>query len=242
MKQNRNKKGQFISFPKKVISCAFCKKGYSVLINSVRKFCSFECYVKSRIGEKRSLYIGRKISSAKKGKVIISEKQKEQIRKALTGRKLSKEHCKHISEANIKLGRKPPQATSEQHQSIKWRDNISRGLLGRKLSEKHRKKISGKNASNWKGGITPINEKVRHGMKFRLWREEIYLRDNWICQKCKIQGGNLCPHHIRNFAEAIELRFSIDNGITLCQNCHKEFHHICGVKNNTREQLKEFIR
>jgi len=36
-------------------------------------------------------------------------------------------------------------------------------------------------------------------------------------------------------------RTSIDNGITLSKEVHKEFHKRYGIKNNTREQLEEFI-
>lgn len=56
----------------------------------------------------------------------------------------------------------------------------------------------------------------------RLWREAVFARDNWTCQKCKIMGGELNPHHIKNFAECPELRTSIENGITLCEKCLKD--------------------
>ncbi len=75
----------------------------------------------------------------------------------------------------------------------------------------------------------------------RLWRESVFARDNWACQKCLIKGGKLHPHHIRNFAEEKDLRFAIDNGITLCRNCHKEFHKKFGIKNNNQEQFHNFI-
>jgi 5-methylcytosine-specific restriction endonuclease McrA len=77
-------------------------------------------------------------------------------------------------------------------------------------------------------------------MEFRLWREAVFTRDNWTCQKCNRNGGYLHPHHIRNFAEEIDLRFAINNGITFCKACHKEFHKIYGVKNNYQNQVNEF--
>jgi len=100
----------------------------------------------------------------------------------------------------------------------------------------------GENASNWKGGITPENERIRHSIEYDLWREAVFARDNWICQKYGIKGGKLHSHHILNFAQYPELRFAINNGITLSDKAHKEFHKKYGRKNNTREQLKEFLK
>ena len=126
----------------------------------------------------------------------------------------------------------------------------ARYWLGKKLSKEHREKLSkshigkcGKNASNWKGdkAISPKNERIRKSVEFRLWREAVFARDNWTCQKYGIKGGKLHPHHIQNFAEYPELRFAIDNGITLSKKAHKEFHKKYGNKNNTKEQLETFL-
>ena len=82
----------------------------------------------------------------------------------------------------------------------------------------------------WKGGISKQNEKMRKGIEFRLWREAVFARDNFTCQKYGIKGGELHPHHIQNFAQYPELRFAIDNGITLSEKAHKEFHKKYGNK------------
>ena len=82
---------------------------------------------------------------------------------------------------------------------------------------------------------------IRNSVEYDLWREAVFSRDNWTCQKCIQRGGILHAHHIFNFATHLDLRFAIDNGITLCKKCHKEFHKIYGNKNNTWEQLSEFL-
>lgn len=101
--------------------------------------------------------------------------------------------------------------------------------------------IKGEKSRLWKGGITEENHKIRSGIETRLWREAVFARDNWTCQKYGIKGGKLHSHHIQNFAQYIELRFAIDNGITLSEKAHKEFHKKYGTKDNSHEQLLEFI-
>ena len=100
---------------------------------------------------------------------------------------------------------------------------------------------SGEKNCNWKGGITPIAYKIRNSIEYKLWREAVFERDDWTCKKTKIKGGVLRAHHIKNFAKFPELRFVIDNGITLSDKSHRKFHKIYGKKNNNQKQLKEFL-
>jgi len=95
-------------------------------------------------------------------------------------------------------------------------------------------------------GKTDINYRIRRSVEFKNWRELVFERDNWTCQKCLTRSGNgktidLNPHHILNFSEVEEKRFNIDNGITFCRDCHYDFHSEYGFRNNTREQLEEFL-
>ena len=55
------------------------------------------------------------------------------------------------------------------------------------------------------------------------WRKKVLSRDKYTCQmpNCK-KKKNLQVHHIKKWSSASTLRFEIDNGITLCYNCHKE--------------------
>lgn len=80
----------------------------------------------------------------------------------------------------------------------------------------------GENHYKWKGGITTENLKIRHSLDAKFWREAVFKRDNFTCQECKIRGGRLNAHHIKPFAFFPELRFAIDNGLTLCWGCHKK--------------------
>ena len=112
-------------------------------------------------------------------------------------------------------------------------------------TEMHRMNMAlarkGEKSHLWKGGISVESKKIRAGIDFRLWREAVFARDNWTCRKTGERGGKLHPHHIQNFSQYPELRFAIDNGITLSEEAHKEFHHLYGSKNNTKEQMNKFL-
>ena len=107
--------------------------------------------------------------------------------------------------------------------------------------------VSNENHWNWQGGITNINDKIRNSKEYENWRIEVFEKDNYTCQCCgDNKGGNLEAHHIKNFSDNKELRFDVDNGITMCNSCHNpnqigSFHHMYGTNNNTKEQLKNYL-
>ena len=72
------------------------------------------------------------------------------------------------------------------------------------------KSMSGEKNWNWQGGLTDINKKIRHSLEYRLWRESVFKRDNFICKFCGKRGGKLHADHIKAFSLFPELRFAID--------------------------------
>lgn len=72
------------------------------------------------------------------------------------------------------------------------------------------------------------------------WRESVFERDNYTCKVCKQKGGQLNAHHLDGYDKFKELRTDLNNGITLCEECHDDFHAAYGRGNNTKEQFLEY--
>lgn len=103
---------------------------------------------------------------------------------------------------------------------------ISQALKGKKKSPEHRIAMSiarkGEKSQWWRGGVAKKNKIIRESVEYALWREAVYKRDDYTCILCKTRGGKLQPDHIKPFAYFPNLRFSLDNGRTLCVDCHKK--------------------
>ncbi len=96
---------------------------------------------------------------------------------------------------------------------------------GFKHTEKSKIKLSqrkGPLSGNWKGGSTPKNTLIRQSSQYKEWREKVFKRDNYTCQLCGKRGCKIQADHIAPFSLYPELRFSLDNGRTLCVDCHKK--------------------
>jgi len=72
------------------------------------------------------------------------------------------------------------------------------------------------------------NAQNRHTEAYSTWRTSVFERDNYTCTACGKRGGELNAHHIKPFAKYPELRLDINNGITLCKNCHRKEHSKAG--------------
>jgi hypothetical protein len=80
------------------------------------------------------------------------------------------------------------------------------------------------NNHNWKGGISSDREKLRHSIEVRRWAKSVFIRDNFSCCLCHEAGGKLHAHHVKKFSEYPALRTVVDNGVTLCEECHRFIH------------------
>lgn len=129
---------------------------------------------------------------------------------SLRGKKKSPEHIAKIKQNHAKYW------TGKQMTP----EHITKMIVGLKDYQ------SGPKHWNWKGGVTPTLKKLRFTSEYRKWRTLVYERDNYTCQFCGVRGGVLNADHIIPFAQIVEregwvLLYDINNGRTLCEDCHK---------------------
>jgi len=199
----------------------------------------------THIGKHHSEITKKKISRALKGKMPkfipstkgmkLSDKHRKKISKARKKYFEDPEHRENMRIAN--LGKKHSKTTkrkmSESHKGKLgyW--------VGKHRSKKTRKKqseaLKGEKSSNWKGGITLLTKQIRQSFKYRQWRSDVFTRDDFTCQECGKRGCYIVAHHIKAFSvifaeykiktleEALtcEEFWNINNGLTLCEECHK---------------------
>lgn len=172
----------------------------------MRRFCSKAC---SQIGRKHSAATKAKMRKAKLGKkasketlLIMSKAQKGKKHHwgfaFFTGKKHTRETCKKMSD--VHLGKIASETTKEKMR-------VCRG------EEHHR----------WIKDRTKLvtNEKKHLCSRYKEWMKSVRDRDKWTCRiadnNCK---GRLETHHILRWSKFPELRYEVNNGITLCA-----FHH-----------------
>ena len=84
----------------------------------------------------------------------------------------------------------------------------------------------GENHPNWKGGVSILND--RHdSQQYKEWRLLVYQRDNYKCVKCGSKE-KINAHHVRSWKHYPDLRYTVSNGITLCEKCHIALHQKYG--------------
>ncbi len=84
----------------------------------------------------------------------------------------------------------------------------------------------GIDVKDWKEFKSDLNRRLRNTAKYQIWRNAVFLRDDFTCQNpyCKFCNNKIGifihAHHIQSIAEFPELMFNIDNGITYCEEFH----------------------
>lgn len=77
--------------------------------------------------------------------------------------------------------------------------------------------------SDWYTNNTLSESSERLSYNYQRWRKDVLKRDDYKCRICGA-SQNLHVHHIKPFNKFKDKRTSIDNGVTLCRECHKRVH------------------
>ncbi len=122
--------------------------------------------------------------------------------------KVCSNSCRYIYNGthNKEINNKPPSRVG-----VPWKDEQRKKFI---LA------ISGEKAPNWKGGIGRWRKRDYIWVQ---WRKNVFERDDYTCQDCGQSGVILEAHHILTWALNPELRYDVDNGRTLCTQCHKKY-------------------
>jgi len=122
---------------------------------------------------------------------------------------------KHSAESKAKM-------SASRKGSIPWNKGM-KGLWLNRHFDVLNSMQKGEKHPRWKEDRTTlrVNEKKHLDGQYRDWMKSVKDRDNWKCQiadeNCK---GRLEAHHILNWMDFPELRYEINNGITLCLAHH----------------------
>lgn len=154
------------------------------------------------------------------------------MRQSQLGRKHSPETIEKIRQAHIGLHHteETKMKLREARKCFIFTENhkakIRQSKIGKKLSEETKNKISitklGDRNAAWKGGVCSPNQIIRSSKKYNEFRRSIFIRDNFTCKECGRRGIRIQIHHIKSFSNYPDLRFNLDNIITLCFDCHRK--------------------
>ncbi len=74
--------------------------------------------------------------------------------------------------------------------------------------------------------------------EYKLWRAEVYARDEWKCVQCDSKE-KLEAHHIKPCRTHPELTHDVYNGVTLCKSCHRK---IAGKEHMLEAYFQEIVK
>lgn len=120
----------------------------------------------------------------------------------------------------ISVNTRPPESIEKQKKTLQ--EKKERGILltsqcKPETKEKIRKTLSGRTYPERWNAIT------RDGRKYKQWERTVKKRDNYTCRKCgkeNLKKKDCHAHHIKDWDLFVELRFDVENGLTLCMSCH----------------------
>lgn len=171
---------------------------------------------------------------------------------------------KYVRNNNMRTGkyiRTASMKTGKYIRTLRMRKNISVGtkeyfkknpIALKRLSETAMKNTRrGPDSNFWRGGISKHNltKQIRTLYEYKKWRSDVFQRDGWTCKTCGKNSTYVVAHHkiafsyllhtnlIKSTQDAIKcpLLWDVNNGVTLCLDCHKLTDNY-GYKINKRKE------
>lgn len=139
----------------------------------------------------------------------------------------------------------------ERWENKEWRDMQSK-LNSDKMKqlwqdEQFRKAHSGENSHLYNLDLTDEEreadkESRTNDAEFIKWSYKVKEQANFTCDCCNNKNNKLNSHHLNNWNTYREQRYNLENGVCLCEQCHKEFHKWMGGTHIecTKEDYIEF--
>ena len=197
-----------------------------------KKLTSYRCH-KCLFAQKSKMWADkymdyRRLVCSKCGKVRISRAPlSEEVRAARLCRKCGTGNAGKKRRKYAMLGKRKllcPYCGEARFVARQNRRNNGRVFVACKacFDEQNKSKLP-KGAPRWPD--------INRQHKASSWRKKVLNRDGHRCQICNADGPRLEGHHIEPYKANEALRFSVDNGLTLCHRCHLKTVHM-GRANN----------
>src|SRR5699024_4547332 len=109
--------------------------------------------------------------------------------------------------------------------------------------KKQRISKTGERNGMWNPNLTEEDRMhTRNYRDYKVFKDGVLKRDGYTCIRCQSKKvDDLVVHHINGYHWDEGSRTEIDNGATLCNECHKEFHSIYGYGDNDLFQFAQFM-
>lgn len=163
----------------------------------------------------------------------------ESIKLQYKGKKgdIRRKNCANIAEKNLNSDEARNKLRNIM-QTKEYREKQRVSKLGKKNGMYG---ICGEKHPSWNPNKTRLQrQKDRKIKQNREFIEKCLERDKYTCIICGCKSKKFNVHHLNSYNWYINGRFDISNGVTLCEKCHKKFHHIYGYGNNTKKQFELF--
>lgn len=121
-----------------------------------------------------------------------------------------------------------------------FRKYFSKKVCSKECLRIHKRNTQlGSKSHLWRGGKTSDAMLIRGSLDYAIWRDSVFVRDNYTCALCSRRGTKLAAHHIKQFAKHPDLRLTVSNGITLCWDCHSK---IRGSEEKLESYFTEIVK